>query len=680
MRIVSVELHNIRSYTDAVFGFGPGRTLLCGDIGSGKSTVLLAIEFALFGVRKPGLTGDALLRRGARNGHVILKLEVGMGQVEIKRTLKKTGDDVRQDSGYIVCDNARTEGTALELKARILSILGYSPGLLQKHRDLIYRYTVYTPQEEMKALIFADPDIRLNTIRKVFGVDKYRCIRENTQVYIKALKERRQEYKGMTYDLEDKKSELKKTAEQRKERENVFSSEKQKAASLKGELDSQKEIVANLQGRLEALAQAERETERAKEKVSMLADELSRNQKEIRRLEGALPAKAEPVREQDFAGQIGAKEELVRQAEEELARARMERQSLAGLTQQSTQVVQRIEKLQKCPTCEQDVTEKHKLRINEREQKKLADIKHQEDELEKRILALAERAEGEAKKLKWLREEERKYLLCVSVLREYEEKKGRIARLAERNKAIREEVAGLNRKILEKKIPDAEKFRGEHRQAGQRLSEIQNKHQEALEKCAGFAAEIRHLAETARKLEQEIERKEDVKKKMLALLAWQNWLEQHFLPLAGVIERHVLSRLYHEFNTYFVDWFRMLIEDESMTAGLDSDFAPVVVQDGYDTDISTLSGGEKTSIGLAYRLALNKVINNSSEGLQTKDIIILDEPTDGFSDEQLDRVRDVLDSLGFSQAIIVSHEPKIESFADTVIRLAKTEHVSRQVE
>ncbi|PIN71895.1 chromosome segregation protein SMC, partial [Candidatus Woesearchaeota archaeon CG10_big_fil_rev_8_21_14_0_10_47_5] len=83
-----------------------------------------------------------------------------------------------------------------------------------------------------------------------------------------------------------------------------------------------------------------------------------------------------------------------------------------------------------------------------------------------------------------------------------------------------------------------------------------------------------------------------------------------------------------------------------------------------------------TSCSLAYRLALNRVINNNL-ALNTRNFIALDEPTDGFSNQQLDRMRDVLDQLGLKQVIIVSHEQKIESFVESVIRIAKEEHVSR---
>ena len=93
-------------------------------------------------------------------------------------------------------------------------------------------------------------------------------------------------------------------------------------------------------------------------------------------------------------------------------------------------------------------------------------------------------------------------------------------------------------------------------------------------------------------------------------------------------------------------------------------------------DYSYLSGGERTAIALAYRLALNQLINSVLSNIKTKDIVILDEPTDGFSDAQLDKMRDVLEQLNIGQLIIVSHEQKIEGFVENVIRLKKENGVS----
>ena len=104
---------------------------------------------------------------------------------------------------------------------------------------------------------------------------------------------------------------------------------------------------------------------------------------------------------------------------------------------------------------------------------------------------------------------------------------------------------------------------------------------------------------------------------------------------------------------------------------LDDEFSPVIEQDGFETSFESLSGGERTAVALAYRLSLNQVINSVLSKIKTKDMIILDEPTDGFSDQQLDKMRNVLEQLKVKQLIIVSHEQKIEGFVENVIKFRK---------
>ena len=102
----------------------------------------------------------------------------------------------------------------------------------------------------------------------------------------------------------------------------------------------------------------------------------------------------------------------------------------------------------------------------------------------------------------------------------------------------------------------------------------------------------------------------------------------------------------------------------------------MIEQNGHEINYNFLSGGEKTAAALAYRLALNQVINSIMSVIRTKELIILDEPTDGFSAEQIDRLRLVLEELKTKQIIIVSHENKIESFVRHVIKIEKKDHIS----
>ena len=168
------------------------------------------------------------------------------------------------------------------------------------------------------------------------------------------------------------------------------------------------------------------------------------------------------------------------------------------------------------------------------------------------------------------------------------------------------------------------------------------------------------------------------KEKVIYLNELINWFDVYFITLMGIIERHVMAALQQVFNEFFQKWFSILM-GEQFSVRVDENFSPLIEQNGYITEYTNLSGGEKTAVALAYRLALNKVINSMIDTIKTRDIMILDEPTDGFSSEQLDRIRDVIAELGLKQIILVSHESKIDTFVDNVIKIYKEDHISKVV-
>src|SRR3989338_7153427 len=101
MEIKKIELENIRSYEKAEIEFPSGSVLLSGDIGAGKSSILLAIEFALFGLQKGTLSGNSLLRNGKDFGRVKANFNIDGKDVITERTLKRGKKSVSQESGYI---------------------------------------------------------------------------------------------------------------------------------------------------------------------------------------------------------------------------------------------------------------------------------------------------------------------------------------------------------------------------------------------------------------------------------------------------------------------------------------------------------------------------------------------------------------------------------------------------
>ena len=177
-------------------------------------------------------------------------------------------------------------------------------------------------------------------------------------------------------------------------------------------------------------------------------------------------------------------------------------------------------------------------------------------------------------------------------------------------------------------------------------------------------------------LTREILEKEKVREQLNYLRSLQDWLENKFLALINITETNVLAKLRSEFSKIFSEWFITLVPD-SLSVKLNEDFTPIIYSHDYEIEYDFLSGGERTAVALAYRLALNQILNSMLSKIKTKDIIILDEPTDGFSESQLDKMRDVFHELKVKQLILVSHEQKIEGFVDNIIRFKKVDGLTQ---
>ena len=153
------------------------------------------------------------------------------------------------------------------------------------------------------------------------------------------------------------------------------------------------------------------------------------------------------------------------------------------------------------------------------------------------------------------------------------------------------------------------------------------------------------------------------------------WLRDILIPGFQAIEKNILMSLNQEFNKLFKRWFGNLIESEELQGTIDENFTPIVEQSGYELEVESLSGGEKTSVALAYRLALNTIVKQVTSTMKNN-LLILDEPTDGFSKEQLFKMRDILNELDCQQIILVSHEKELETVADNIYRVRKEGNTS----
>jgi len=685
MIIHSLHLRNIRSYVDEEIEFPEGSVLLSGDIGGGKTSILLAIEFAIFGIMRGLVDGRSLLRHGANQGSVELSFTLGKDQVFIKRSLKRTSNGVAQDNGELIVNNVAFEGTPQELKARILELIGYPEELLTKSKSLIFRYTVFTPQEEMKKILYENREERLDVLRRLFNIDKYKRVKENALLYIRELKNRANVLEAKFEALPDKKKEMEEYAKQSEELKEKAGEAEKELAKMKHSFEDAKQAFEKLEHELEEMKKLEKECAVAKSELLSCSKQLERNEAEMKKiiplldemlkgLGGFDASKANEMRQL-----LDKKKTELKSIEKQLSEINTRRAENTTKKNASTKIISEISKLDVCPTCKQKVTPEHLQEVIGREQVVMKNCEtnlSKLDDFEKKFYDKKQAVEAEIETyLKGEKELEAKKARIEALDEKKERKKILEAEISELKDSIAKTSANI--KELERQL---DKQKGKKTELEAAKKELENRREEKykLEKLAlESKTRLATISQVVERLKKEIDKMREEEKQLIKLNEVKDWVEKHFVSLSDLIEKNIMAMIYTEFNAFFQEWFSTLIEDETMSIRLDDYFSPIIEQNGYETWIDNLSGGEKTSVALAYRLALNKVINDFLSSIRTRDLIILDEPTEGFSTEQLDRVREVLNQTNVKQTIIVSHEAKMEGFVDHIIRIRKDAHESR---
>ncbi|ABK77587.1 ATPase involved in DNA repair [Cenarchaeum symbiosum A] len=190
---------------------------------------------------------------------------------------------------------------------------------------------------------------------------------------------------------------------------------------------------------------------------------------------------------------------------------------------------------------------------------------------------------------------------------------------------------------------------------------------------AGIAASREALRNGEAGLAEGRARLEDAKKwrdRHRVYSDYREWMEKFYVPSLDRIEKRMMINIRAEFEAAYQGFYHSLVDDPSKESRIDEEFAPLVEQDGYEQEVEYLSGGERTSIGLAYRLALNSLMRRETSSLESG-LLILDEPTDGFSEAQITKVVSVLKSMESKQVILVSHKGDLGNSADHTFKISK---------
>jgi len=680
MILKKLLIENLRSYERQEIVFPKGSVLLSGDIGTGKTTILMAIEFALFGLQ-PSQKATSLLRTSAENAKVLLEFEIENQNITIERTLKRGKKSITQEYASITVDNERHEGSVTEIKDRILKLLNY-PAEFSKKTNLLYKFTVYTPQEEMKQIILEPGEIRLNILRHVFGIDKYKRIEENSSFLASKLREKIRINEGMLYDLDTQKDFLK----QKKENLIVLK-EKQKQVSKDYEKAAEFHILKERDiQEIKIKIEEKKALENEKSKSLVLVSEKNQQIISLNNSIKGLQSQIDETRKNSFnAEEYQANLERIKfqsEKEEELQKEYIEVIGKINSEESKKKELEilklKITGLHKCPTCLQEVSEEYKKNIFTKTNDEMQNIQKSMNELGMKKNKIFEQIEIVKKTKEEFQKKKSELELLRFRLENLIEKEKRITEIEQQKQLLQKDTEILSKHVrtMEMSISEYSKYDSIFEQSNRELNEAKKNENACAIKQAEINKEIQFSEQQIKEKEQEINKKEELKNKTEKIREVEFWISEKFINLMLFTEKQVMIRLKDEFSKLFSKWFSILVS-ENLSAKLDDDFSPVIEQQDYELDYSFLSGGERTAIALAYRLSLNQVINSLLSNIKTRNLVILDEPTDGFSSQQLDKMQDVLNQLSTEQLILVSHEQKIEGFVDNIIRLSKESGITK---
>lgn len=721
MLIKRVRVRNIRSHRVTELKFKPGVTVLSGDIGSGKTSILYAIDFALFGLRPGELSGEELLRATESRGMVEVDIEVDGRTYTIGRSLERIGENVRVERAWIIYPGGnRKEYSSSEARAVIVKLLRIPEEVRPTTHTRIFRTALYIPQNELTRIIEGrDVERREEIIMRLFDLDKYRIARENLTHLIRDLNRDKRELEAQLEILGDLETELREVEDRistlKAELEKTtldYKNVNEKVEGLRGE----KKV---LETKLESLQEKYSEISRLTEKIKALLKELDRSVLEVENSsrEAGLTAPNKPLVEEliskenrEIAMGQSKIEELKERSEEyrerinrlegEIERLRKRTGELEGRKSEILKSIREArEKLEKegiCPLCRRPVTREHIKSIEEEALERIRKLDLEAEKVEIEISRVEAEKKSLESKVKSLQEEILQLQTSISNRRLKIEKLKKLYRDLERLEKVEREVdrvkgeiksLGLEFKDLDQLYSklkslklEIEKLKVERRKLENEESKLIIESSNLKSKIEADTRELRLLRDKLTSLRERIREKEELKRKLEKLASTINWVEEKFRKALERVEREATSQVYYAFVGIFKQLTEELLGEAGIRVEVDSKYTPIVFQDleGREAKIqlSNLSGGEAASIALAYRLALNYVARYRVPSLK-EGTLLLDEPSTGFSREQLKKFRDVLSRIGAKQVIIVTHEEILEDAADHIVRLVKRGGVSR---
>ena len=685
--ITSIELVDFLSHSDTKLKFEDGVTIFVGDNGAGKSSIIDAITFSLFGqhTRK---SNKGLIRRGTNQGYAKIEFSIKDKKYETVRKI-----DTKSSLSAIFSEttnNNRVEIAAGERKQFGESMTEQVEKTIGMNFEKL-KIASIVQQGELNSIINAKPREFKELLNAIIGIDKLDIASDTMQKVTKEFRKKiRTDLGGhddtdiefLTKDFEKCQYDIKEAEPEK----NQLESQKKSVYRELEELLKKEETDTPKRDKINQLESQKKELLRyVKETIQGIQQEIQENERKIDdckncfeelKLKTGFEGKLEKVEEED--------KEVIKKIQEITTQivSLKEKEKLA-------------EKLQlkdnKCPVCDSNVEKLNPFFQEEHIKEEIIKLKQDADLKEKeRIMYSQERDRfvGELQKIRDAEATLRAHSIktkeeLVAIQNNTESKKEKlpladnenleqISQVDDHTKLIFDNILKLE---LETKGFDE----GEFKKLKERIVEKRSNLSQIDQRMGGVLEKIEKAKKQSQVIEKSIVELEKVKKYMLRLDKIQSNVFSRDGSVAISLRSWALNSISIKASEYL-----SILNTKIQRIALSEKAKNVSIACHSKTEVlelESLSGGEKVSVALALRLGMASLL-----GASNLNLMILDEPTTHLDTERKKSLVDVLSQLSRieksqlpMQFLIITHDAEIfeNSNVEQIYKFESREEGSR---
>jgi exonuclease SbcC len=683
-------MENIRSHVKTEVRFSEGFNCLVGGLGQGKSSVLYAFDFALFG-DPLGRSYEYLLREDAEEGKVSANFVHNRKTYKIQRALKRRDNGIGQDIDQLklfqeekLIASNKNEAVTEELKV----ITGLD--------KTIFRELVWVRQEHLKELIDTTPRQRQKKIDDLFGLSDYEDAWSALQLFQHTY-EVEKNILGRDVDV----IRIKKLEDNYCKAVEDFSLTVSELEDAKTKLDNADSLLADATAHLESLELLRKTTETLQRKEVQLQTNLNNIQLrffelneqnmtnngrleeqelQIQRLEKQQRLQLESIEKEGLNNTKPVKELRVYlfELEEQLRTLSGKQEATKREMQASINKISSIITESKCPQCLQELTGEYKENLKENLQKErieseklLADLQRKFENLKchhRNVSVAVLNLQQLVPKIEDLKKQivEKEELATIF--------SSRLEEAKQEEKQLQKKLSETKKEITKFDLSQLDSARKLHKNAFANHLNARNEVITLERRKSDLALKVDDLKERLDVVQKKFERKENVSRLL------------EVIDRIRVAYRSIQPKLRSEFIIYLQRAVQKILDtltgdvNPLLNIKIDKDYSPFISSaEGYQRDVANLSGGERTLLAFAYRIGLGQLIMQSRTG-HSLYMLLLDEPTEslGREDGSVERLSEAISRLrAIEQIIAVTHNESFAEKADHVIRIQKEEGASQ---